>query len=70
MTPAIVGAERNINGATTRTKGAAFILAILPAPSVPDNPEIGLFKILVGLFWSLVCTSVALVLLRAKERVK
>lgn len=49
---------------------AAFILAILPTPSIPDNPGFGLFKILIGLFWGLACTYVALVLLKAKERVK
>lgn len=49
---------------------AAFILAILPSPSIPDNPGTGLFKILLGLFWGLVCTYMALVLLRAKERLR
>lgn len=49
---------------------AAFILAILPAPSIPDNPGIGLFKILLGLFWGLVCTYMALILLKAKGRLR
>lgn len=47
---------------------AAFILAILPALSVSDNPGVGILKIALGLFWGLVCTYTALVLLKAKER--
>lgn len=47
---------------------AAFILAILPAPEIPDNPVAGLLKILLGLLWGLVCTYVALVLLGMKGR--
>lgn len=47
---------------------AAFILAILPAPGIPSDPLAGLLKIVLSLFWGLVCTYIALVLLRAKAR--
>lgn len=49
---------------------AAFILAILPAPSIPVDPINGILRILLGLFWGLACTYVALVLLKAKVRLK
>ena len=46
---------------------ASFILAILPTSFIPENPVVGLFKTLLGLFWVLVCTYLALVILRKKK---
>lgn len=48
---------------------AAFILAIFPASGIPADPLMGIFKIVLSLFWGLVCTYIALVLLNAKKKI-
>lgn len=46
---------------------ASFIIAFFPSV-LSEDPGIKLFKILLGLFWGLVCTYLALLLLQRKER--
>ncbi|HBQ51292.1 hypothetical protein A3B42_03195 [Candidatus Daviesbacteria bacterium RIFCSPLOWO2_01_FULL_38_10] len=46
---------------------ASFILAIFPS-ALTEDLTIKLFKILLGLFWGLVCTYLALLLLKMKGK--
>lgn len=48
----------------------AFILALFPAPSIPNDPVIAPIKMLIGLFWGLVFVYLALVILRVKRGYK
>ncbi|MBI3290023.1 hypothetical protein HYZ78_01370 [Candidatus Microgenomates bacterium] len=47
---------------------ASFVLTILPAPNIPENPLLNLFKMLIGLIWGLALTYTALLLLNSKVK--
>ncbi|OGM30053.1 hypothetical protein A2630_02350 [Candidatus Woesebacteria bacterium RIFCSPHIGHO2_01_FULL_44_10] len=48
---------------------SAFIVAVLPAPAIPED-KLAPLKMLVGLFWGLAFTYLALLVLKIKERIK
>jgi hypothetical protein len=47
---------------------ASLVIALLPATSIPSNPIFALVKMLIGLVWGLAFTYLALVILKAKEK--